>query len=631
MPRPIIRLPEHVTGLVAENRRRYELLVEAAEHYAAQGDVERVLRWAMLAAHYAWLAPVGRLMDPRLERVVVHAVRGSGRPVVDGDRSTGRVLHVLSEAYTVGGHTRLAWRWMARDGRVSDLALTNHSGPVPSTLVEAVQRSGGSVHELAGAGEGLLDRAHALRELMDRADLVVLHVHPHDSIALAAVNLPGRRPPVVLDNHADHMFWLGAAGTDVVCDLRSQARSLDLTARGIPADRIGLLPMPVDELTSADGAGLRTELGIAAGAVVAVTMSAQYKMSPTWGKGMTHLLDRALHWAPRLSVVVVGAEPNGEWQRLSKRYPGRVVTVGRVPDPAPYFGIADLYLDSYPMTSATSTLEAAVLGIPVVALNDLPADDVAHMFQGLSPGLEGRPVPSSTEEFTRTVRRLVADPALRRQVGAEDRAAALARHDGPGWLSGMEALYQQARRLPACDVDDLGDPGLDDRYAALLALTHSETDESPSPAQLVGPLRDLCDASMHADLFAALSRDLGPSLLLRVAPGWGEHQTWTGRLVTLASQHPRLCVSLPFLDGDERDGRRTRATLMTVLDGIGLGPEDCGDINVDSSRPVTLGPKVSDELPFTDEAFAWLEQIVRSPLWSTSSCVDRGRSVAVLA
>ncbi len=95
------RPQEHAPRILAQNRRHYERLVDMARHYAGLGDVERVLRGAMFAANYAWLAPVGLLSDLRLERLVVHAVRGAGVATVDGDRRSGRILHVLSEAYGV--------------------------------------------------------------------------------------------------------------------------------------------------------------------------------------------------------------------------------------------------------------------------------------------------------------------------------------------------------------------------------------------------------------------------------------------------------------------------------------------------------------------------------------------------
>ena len=202
--------------------------------YAEQGDVERVLRAATVAANYAWLAPVGLLSDVRLERIVVHAVRGSAAVSVDGSRRTGRVLHVLSEGYPTGGHTRQVWRWIERDERISDVVLTNQRGPVPDRLVEAVRASGGQLHDLRSTAESFLDRARAVREHMDRADVVVLTVHPYDAVALAAVNLPGSRPPVIYANHADLSYWLGVGAADLLCDWRDAARALDVGQRAVP-------------------------------------------------------------------------------------------------------------------------------------------------------------------------------------------------------------------------------------------------------------------------------------------------------------------------------------------------------------------------------------------------------------
>ena len=151
-------------------------------------------------------------------------MRGAGVVTVDGGRRAGRVLHVLSEAYGTGGRTRQACAWMARDERRSDVVLTNQLGPVPDRLREAARAAGGELHDLRSTTPGLLDRARALRARMDLADLVVLTVHPWDVVALAAVNLPGVRPPVVHANHADHACWLGVGGADLVCDWRTHAR-----------------------------------------------------------------------------------------------------------------------------------------------------------------------------------------------------------------------------------------------------------------------------------------------------------------------------------------------------------------------------------------------------------------------
>jgi len=585
-------------AVLAENRRHYELLVEMVQRHAARGNTEGVLRSAVLAANYAWLAPVGLLSDLRVERAVVHAVRGPGTVTVDGGRRAGRVLHVLSEAYAIGGHTRQVIGWMARDERRSDVVLTNQLGPLPDRLVEAVRSSGGDLRDLRETGHGLLDRARALRRLMDDADLVVLTVHPYDAVALAAVNLPGVRPPVVYANHADHTFWLGVGAADLLCDWRAHARALDVGMRGVQAERVGVLPLPMDPFTSAPDDDLRRRLGLRPGSPVAVTVAADWKVAPAWGRGMHHVVDRVLHWSPQLTVVLVGVSPNAEWTRLGKRYPGRVLPVGTVPDAAPFLALADVYLESYPVRAGTTPLEAAMAGVPVLALADLPQDDPAHLLHTSSPGLDGRAVSTSADQLAVAVRRLVQDPELRRREGDAVRASVQALHDGPGWCSQLEAVYAQARALPAVDVDALGESVADQRYGAMV-LSAGGTAVSPEPHLLAGPLGELFDDAMQAELFGALWRDTGAPLSVRVADAWEDHPDWTARLLTLAAASPRLRVSLPFAAGDDVQGSRTSAHLVALLDRLGQTPEDCGDLHVETAAPPDALPPVAGEPPFS--------------------------------
>jgi hypothetical protein len=294
-------------------------------------------------------------------------------------------------------------------------------------------------------------------------------------------------------------------------------------------------------------------------------------------------------------------------------------------DPAPYFALADIYLESYPTRAGTTPLEAAVLGLPLIALADVPEGDPAHIFQTGSPGLAGSPVHTTPEKFAVAVRRLTLDPDQQRRQGADVQASVLELHDGPGWRSQLESLYARARALPATDVDDLEESTTDDRYGALLlqAIAPGLT-TSPDPRSLAEPLGELFDDRMRSDVFAALSRGLGPSLRVRVAPQWQEHEGWTSRLLELCNNHPRLSLSLPFIPGDGLQGNRTEARLIALLARTGRTPEDCGDISVDGQRPVQTGsgPELAGELPFTDEALDWLEELLISPLWSEPTGPD---------
>ena len=246
-----------------------------------------------------------------------------------------------------------------------------------------------------------------------------------------------------------------------------------------------------------------------------------------------------------------------------------------------------------------------------------------------SPGLAGIPRRANADKFAVAVRRLALDADLRRTEGAEVRAAVLAVHDGPAWRSQLESLYEQARSLPAADVDDLAESPTDDRYGAMLLSATAPASAGTDPRSLMQPLGDLFDSTMRSDLLAALCRDEGPSLRVRVAPSWHEHEDWTSHLLELCSTYPRLSVSLPFLPGDGLDGERTEVHLVALLDRSGLTPEDCGDISVDSVRPPKDGPEMAGDLPFTDEALEWLEQLLASPLWEAPGGVGPERSSAL--
>ncbi|RBY77051.1 hypothetical protein DQ239_12890 [Blastococcus sp. TF02-09] len=611
------RFPAEAPRVLAAHRQTYDRLVEIVQRYAVDGDVERVLRSATLAAAYGWWAPMGMLADPLLERLVIDAVRDGQPPVVDRARSTGRVLHVLSEAYAVGGHTRLARRWMSRDGgRTSDVALTNQSVALPAELTDVVHTSGGRVHHLRSDSPDLLARAVALRALFDDVDVVVLHVHPYDAVALAAVHLPGPRPPVIVENHADHAFWLGVGAADLVCDFRATQLSTGL--RGIEPERLAVLPLPIDPpLVHGVAAELRGRLGIDPDAVVAVCVASDAKVAPSWGRGMAALVDRALGWAPRLTVVMVGVPAAGEWARVAARHPGRLLAVGGVPDPDPWYELADIYLESYPSRAGTSVLEAAVAGTPVLTLEDLPATEPAHIFQADSPGLVGLPRVGRPEQYVTALRRLVDDADLRDREGARARAAVQAVHAGPEWDAALERVYRQARSTTAASVEGRRRVRDDGYGAMLLAFMHTHRPLSPLAVDAVAaPLGDRYDEALQLDVFAALNRDAEAPLTVRVAGGWERADDWISDLLVLAEQQPRLAVSLPFVPGDDRAGSETTAILVRILASIGQTPENCGTIAVESAVPTDARLALPGELPCTTQALERLALLLRSPLWT---------------
>ena len=616
------RVPPTAHHRVQQNRRRYDQAVDVVRRRADAGDLEGVLRSATVAANLAWWAPVGLLNDPELERMVVDtAGEGAAPASVRTDQRDDRVLHVLSEAYGTGGHTRLAWRWIERDTRRGDVALTNQQGDVPEALRAAVARSGGRLHDLRASAPALTDRTVQLRRLMDDADVVVLHVHPYDAVALAASALPGARPPVMVENHADHTFWLGLGAADVLSDYRDRNHQFSRVMRGVPVHRLGLLPLPIDEHPATPApSDLRERLGVRDGDVLAVTVASEMKISPLWGRGLDGLLTDVLPGHPRLKVVLVGPQPHGRWAALAARHPGRVLAVGSVSDPEAFLAVADLYLNSYPVPSATSVLEAAASGLPVLSLYDMADDPRRPLpFHADSPGQEGTAHAALTEaQYTSQLRKLVRDPDLRAARGSAARSAVLRAHTGPGWSAALEALYRQAHTVGAADLAEYRAVAAvpDPEYAGMLVALAPAGDTTPELEQMAAPLGPQVDRRLSHDLFAASHRDGDAPVSVRIDAGWPDRPEHTRRLLALAACHPRLRVSVPPVPGDDQEATSSVAQLIELLADNGNDTTDCGDVNLEADRPRATGS--TRTLTDTDDELDELEELLASPCWEPS-------------
>ena len=626
------RVPAAALPRLRINRARYDQALEVVARRHARGDAEGVLRAATVAANVAWRAPSELLNDPQLERLVVTSVRGGGgAPTVDGARSTGRVLHVLSEAYLLGGHTRLTWRWIGRDCRTGDIALTNQHTALPEPLREAVMASGGSVSDLRVDHADLVERAAALRRLMDRADVVVYHVHPYDAVALAAANLSGVRPPIVFDNHADHTFWLGLGCADVVSDNRLRAQQLSRELRGVPPERLVLLPLPLAKTAGSWTAeAARAGLRLRPDDVVALSVASGFKMSPVWGHGFDSLVARALTDFPRLKIILAGVGAEGPWAQLAQRFRGRLLPLGVVADPEPLYAAADIYLNSYPLPAGTSVLEAAMAGLPVLSLLDLrEKDGHATVLQSGAPGLDGvRHAEATEDDYLRHLRKLVRDVRLRAECGAAARESVLATHTGEGWSHRLENVYETARRVAAADLDDYPDLPTDREYAAMVLSFAAPLDATIDLVAAAAPLGPQAGDLVH-DLFAAGTRDEGPSLSVRISPSWEHRPEWTRRLLALARTYPRLAVSLPFAADDDAEGSRTVALLTALLALDGSTTDDCGDISLDADAPAATGPAIAGAVVLTSEALDELEALLTSPLWEPAGPAGEARPVPV--
>lgn len=492
----------------ATNARTLDGLERLAVEASAAGEVERSLELVRTAAEWAWFHHAGRFTSPLLEGVVGRAaddlsVRGVRR------RGTGErrrhVLHVFTEAYDLGGHTRLARRWMEADRTSRHSVVVTTAVTVPEHVRSAVQRTAGVLHDLPGSS--VLRRAELLLRLACEHDVVVLHVHPHDVVATVAVaglvsRLPASaRPPVVLMNHADHVFWLGTRCADVVANIRPSAIAVCTARRGLPADRCASLPIP---LAAPDRHASRTQakraLGLPGDAKVLLTIASAYKYLAHEDVHLADLVNPVLLRDPKAVLLAVGPQPGSHpWERASAITGGRVRALGYQQDLRPLHEAADVYLDSYPFPSLTSLLESCLHGMPALTFSPHgPGAGPMSIAGDVAPG--HLLVAGSAQEYADMLHRLLGDQDHARRVGQATAATLLDEHTGEGWRRRMEHVYAAATR-----VRDSRGPH----------------DVFPTPRDVLAPLDDFLVA-LHAqgagadDATTFLSTRGGPALTCAV-------------------------------------------------------------------------------------------------------------------
>ncbi|MGA2930249.1 MAG: hypothetical protein ABSG43_30520, partial [Solirubrobacteraceae bacterium] len=335
------RDPDQILRCHGEILRRFE---DVAESCWTQGRLEDAIGAAGMAAWIAGLNHPGVLASPRLETVLADISRRALPPLPSRTAAAKpeRVLVVVTATYAVGGHTRTLWRWIARDcSRVHTVVTTSQDGVMPEGVRAAVRRSGGEIVDLPARAPAL-GRAAALRGLAADADVIVLIDHPHDPLPTVAFAGLAERPPIVMMDHGDHLFWLGRGIVDVLMSIRSIG-PLFAARRGLPGARVLTTSFPVSgpdhhgrgsreqvdaqERSQARGTVLG-QLGWPAETVLLVTAGAKHKYDGAEGHRLLDLIEPVLAAAPRARLVAAGPENTGQWRDLRERSAGRVAALG---------------------------------------------------------------------------------------------------------------------------------------------------------------------------------------------------------------------------------------------------------------------------------------------------------------
>jgi glycosyltransferase involved in cell wall biosynthesis len=510
------------TPSLAANRAILERFETVAERFEADGAVEDAIAAVELGAVVAGARHPGIHVSHRFERLIERiAADLLERLTARAAHGTvERVLHVATETYQVGGHSRMIWRWIERDaGRAHTVVTTRQRAAAAAGVARAAEASGGRFVELDHEAPAL-ERARAVRELAAEADVVVLHAHPNDPVPVLAFAAAGARPPVVFFNHCDHLFWLGASVVDTLYSLRPAGARLGLR-RGIAAERNLQGPAPVmgddgngpsadadPALRSRARAAVLRQLGGPSNTVLLLSVGASYKFDEGLSETLLELAGPVVAANPRARLLAIGPNDEGRWHEASQSTRGRIRALGPRTGLSPVFAAADIYLESRPGGGTGASSEAAAHGLPV--LTHAPGAESAELHT--TDAGYGATLELGADAYRGRLQGLIESRELRAELGRQARATVEAAD--AAWQGAVEGAYALAAELGPASASDLAPPAFAPDVFDELIARDSATRQPMDDAVAEG----LAAAAELAQRCAAVRSLYGPRLNIGAGP-----------------------------------------------------------------------------------------------------------------
>lgn len=337
-------------------------------------NVVRQVRLAKWLTRFARLSGCGHYVSKEVEEAFLTYARAIDVQLHE-EFIPRSVLIVMTEAYALGGHTRVVERWVSLDrSRVYSLVLTGQAvADVPQSMRQAVEARGGSVESVLSNDPLVI--AAELRKTSSRFESVLLFTHPNDPLPLIAYGTDAFTRPVGFYNHMDHAFWFGASVIDGLAEMRVWGQELSRKRRGLADVPSTIVGIPGDCVGRGigDRTRVRKRLALPVDRKIIITAGAAYKYRPVHGVDFAEIAQRLLETNSDLLILAVGMNFGDfpHWRFLSDRYGDRFRPMGKIPHDefVDFVAAADLFIGSVPVPGFTTVVDALVAKTPSLFLS----------------------------------------------------------------------------------------------------------------------------------------------------------------------------------------------------------------------------------------------------------------------
>lgn len=325
--------------------------------------------------HFMLNYPTGIYSSYLLERYYLN-IAEEIKVELSEEYDKGSVLHIMTEAYERGGHTRVVERWIG----FADLAekhsvffTTSTTKNVPSLLEKEVLSRNGEIVQLP-INMPIQEKGKKLREYASKYEKIVLHVHNFDAIPLIAFGTNEFKRPIIFSNHSDHLFWLGVSITDICLNYRKYGDKINTDKRHIKNNFITGLPFIVDDYGLEGENFSKNDLGLPDNCKIVLTYATSYKYKPISDLNIANVMKEIFKRNTNVIFMIIGVNNEiKEITEVKKLYGDRLLLKEGVShkELLKYIKLSDVVIDSFPVAGGTSMLDALYLNKPVLSVYSL--------------------------------------------------------------------------------------------------------------------------------------------------------------------------------------------------------------------------------------------------------------------
>lgn len=386
-----------------------------------------------------------------------------------------RLLHIATELYDIGGHTRVIMSFFEFLPSIKQTLYLTKNGQLPHIITKSIKSD-----RVIKCRQSMVQCAQELRDIAVDYDMVILHIHNYDTMPVLAFGAGYVGPPIAFFDHSDHFPWIGTSAIDARLVFRKAAFRLH-SARGIEAARNVMMPLPAsNEVVAyqqshhANASSLailkqtmRKKLGFAAETnqqVIMVAIASMYKFGNDYN--FANLILSALKQNTNAHFIGVGLKE--KWSEYFKKSNLNHTQFSLLENLngiqiTEYHIAADIHIDSFPFASLTSMLESLIAGS--VGFGFCPWAHEHDLIFCAEPVDYGYPLDDSgsksdvkfvnhavlscktTLDYTTTLNNLLSNPKLLKSFQHVTKRA-MVKHTGVGWATAMYKVFEKIMSLP---------------------------------------------------------------------------------------------------------------------------------------------------------------------------------------